>query len=57
MTQLPYDICRCVNDECPLRLDCLRYTSQPTEVILYYAEFKPKGKDGDVCDFQIKERK
>lgn len=47
---LPYDYSRCINDECPLKTNCLRYTDRP-KVILSYTLFK---NEGNKCEYQIK---
>lgn len=40
---LPYDYSRCLNNECPLRMECLRYTDRP-DVVLSYTKFNPENK-------------
>jgi len=35
------DIAMCMNQECPSRNDCHRYTAQPNELRQSYADFKP----------------
>ena len=49
MNTLPYDYSRCLNDECPLKTNCLRYTDKP-DVILSYTLFK---NEGNKCEHQI----
>ena len=49
MSALPYDYTRCLNDQCELRKNCLRWLDRPL-VVLSYAKFQVI--DGR-CDFQI----
>lgn len=50
--RLPLDMSRCVNNKCPLKYDCLRYTE--SSIGRVYSEFKPvNGK----CEFKIDKTK
>lgn len=56
MNRLPYDYTRCVNDECPLRENCLRFTDRPEGVTrLIYSLFQPD--NNKKCKHQIKPSK
>lgn len=35
MTKLAYDICRCANQSCPVRMECLRFTDIPPDWVRY----------------------
>lgn len=46
------DISLCVNDNCPLRQDCLRFNADPDSLWQSYGDFEPD--DEGNCDFYIK---
>lgn len=45
MARLPYDVSRCVNDQCPLRAGCLRFTDpgHPTHQVFMHFAPEPDG--------------
>ena len=51
MRKMP-DITKCVSKECPIRQDCLRWTSGPTPLGQSWSNFYRKGQ-GRNCEFYI----
>lgn len=43
------DISMCMNEECPKKYTCYRYTSKPDEMQSYFVDMKPDEK-GD-CEY------
>ena len=49
------DIALCINQNCPLRLRCLRGTAQSNSTRQSYINFEPRRTpDGWRCDYYIK---
>lgn len=44
------DISMCLNEECPMRFECYRFTATPSPYAQRYADFKPN-KNGNCDDF------
>ena len=48
---LPYDISRCANHDCPIRLECLRFTDKGNPIYQVYTRFEPD--TDETCEHQI----
>lgn len=56
MYKLALDICRCISEECPTKLECLRYTDIPDQGERFpFSSFYTIGLD--TCTHKIKEAK
>ena len=44
------DICKCLNEECPAKQSCYRYTVEPHPYWQAYSDFRPEA-DGVCMDF------
>lgn len=53
MTTLPNDISRCINKDCPLKDNCLRWLDKGKGLV-WFSEFKP---ENGICEHQIKPQK